>query len=186
MAHLINLDDFLKDNRDLKGALEGKEEQCIMMRPQKAEEFMDFIEKRNNKDFYCIIGCNQYENKKDKEEMKRWNKEQLDRFCAIIEQCDDLVLFRLNGWIFDKEQMMQIISSLCATPKNNLKVIDLGSNQLGLEDAKYILDLIEAKKTENEGLHNLNEINFVGNYINLKRWSEQLIDVHTLGCLVVI
>merc|ERR1712228_248450 len=120
------------------------------------------------------------------EQMKIWNDEQVHSFGEIIKECDKLIVFRLNGWIFEKEQLFKIINALCLTPKSDLRIIDLGSNRLGVDEAKAILDIIEESIKKIEGCPSLKEINFVGNYINYKIWREEITDVHGLGDLVVI
>ena len=157
------------------------------MRPDDAQDFLDDLQKKVNGDkgydLYAIVGCNR-SGKKD-EEAKKWSNEQVEAFCEIIGQCSNLVLFQLNGWIFEGEQIYTIITALCGTEKKDLKIVDLAENQLGLEEAKAICDLIQEKR-KNEWFGNMKEMNFVGNYINSKKWSEELIDVHALGSMIVI
>ena len=106
--------------------------------------------------------------------------------CQVLRKCANLKLFRLNSWRFEREQLLLIMSALCDTEKSGLSVIDVGSNQLARDDAKLIMDLIRDKREQRGWFSQLKEVNFVGNYITGKQWSEQLIDVHSLGDLVFI
>ena len=165
--------------------LNEDQSKCIMLTVDNTADFMQILKARNEGHCVCIIGVNRGR-KRENEESKRWNEEQIDSFCDILRECSNLKLLALNSWIFEKEQLVSIISALCSQEKQDLKVIDLGSNQLELEDAKAVLDLIENKRKEKEWFLRLEQINFVGNYVNSRKWTEQLIDVHTLGQIVFI
>ena len=70
---------------------------------------------------------------------------------------------------FDYEQVYSIMNALVDGRKDGLRVIDLGSNQLELENAMNIMDILENTKINKEALMNLKEVNFVGNYINYSK-----------------
>ena len=180
-----DFDEYLKDNHELSELL-SERDKCIMMRPCDTNTFLESMQSQKSKDFYCIIGCNQAGNRREEETTKKWNDEQVNTFCEIIKECDKLVVFRLNGWIFEQEQLYKIVSTLLSTPRKELRILDLGRNCLGVDNAKNILDIIEKSIKNHEACPSLKEINFVGNYINYKIWREEIIDVHTLGDMLVI
>eukprot|EP00485_Elphidium_margaritaceum_P024218 CAMPEP_0202713300 /NCGR_PEP_ID=MMETSP1385-20130828/52487_1 /ASSEMBLY_ACC=CAM_ASM_000861 /TAXON_ID=933848 /ORGANISM="Elphidium margaritaceum" /LENGTH=186 /DNA_ID=CAMNT_0049373601 /DNA_START=984 /DNA_END=1544 /DNA_ORIENTATION=- len=186
MAKHIDFDDYFRNNdhQEIKQMLMDHEERCIMFRPENTEQFLTFIDDRGEQDLDCIIGYNQASNREIDEENKKWTDAQIDTFCATLRQCKHLVLFRMNGWIFTNEQISRIMTCLCEEAKPNLSVIDIGSNQLHLEDVRHILNILNEQNQNN--LPSLKEINLVGNYINYAVWREELIDAHALGGLLVI
>ena len=190
-GHQINFDDFksIKEDQEVRRLLTGHEAQCTMMRPDDAQDFLDDLRRKRGKDkgddLYAIVGCNRSGTKREDEDAKKWTDEQIEAFCEIVGQCSNLVLFRLNGWIFEGEQLYKIVHALCSAERKDLSVLDFAENQLGLEEAKIVCDLIQEKR-KNEWFGKLKEISFVGNYINSRTWSEELIDVHAMGSLIVI
>merc|ERR550517_1795358 len=129
-----------------------------MMRPDDAQDFLDYLQQKRNAqkehDWYAIVGCNRSGTTRDDEEAKKWSDAQIQTFCEILGQCSNLVLLRLNGWVFEREQLFQIVAALCGADRANLNVFDFAENQLGLEDAKVICDAIQ-KKRANEWFGNL-------------------------------
>ena len=127
---------------------------------------------------------------------------QMEKLCFIISHCPGLIVLRLNKWNLNKERLYDIITCICQHEHNHLQIIDLGNNQIDLNDATMILDTIYTAQTkiqQEEKVHepdslggavgnlsNLKKINLQANYINIAEWSEQLIENHPLGSLLVI
>ena len=138
---------------------------------------------RFRSDWVCIYAQNQTE-LSQRSELK---EDEVDLISRCIAGCGELVVLRLNGWNLKGESLRRFVDVALADLMNGdcrhpkLRVIDLGDNQMSVEDATYVLDKLNEMRSVDD-LQDLQEICLTNNYIGDSKGAD-LQREHPLGKL---